>query len=170
MSGGDGGVVVWFTGLPSSGKSTLAQRVRARLRDARRAAAVLDGDELRALVPSLLFDDESRARFYEVVAQLAALLARQGLIVLVPATAHRRSLRARARELAPRFVEVHVTTPLEVCERRDPKGLYAGARRGDVLHLPGVGEPYEAPDAPDVVATGGLDDAAVDEILTKLSA
>ena len=103
-------------------------------------------------MPSLLFDDASRVRFYEIVAQLAALLAGQGLVVLVPATAHRRALRARARALAPRFVEVYVTTALAECERRDPKGLYARARKGEALHLPGVGEPYELPESPDVVA------------------
>jgi len=163
-----GGAVVWFTGLPSSGKTTLAQRVRARLVDAGRVPAVLDGDELRALVPSLLFDDASRTRFYEIVAQLAALLARQGLVVLVPATAHRRSLRRRARELAPRFVEVYVTTPLDECERRDPRGLYARARKGEALHLPGVGAPYEEPESPEVVAGGGHDDEAVARILAAL--
>lgn len=164
------GAVVWITGLPSSGKSVLARRIRERLLAGGRAPAVLDGDELRALVPSLLFDDASRTRFYEIVAQLAALLARQGLVVLVPATAHRRALRRRARELAPRFVEIYVTTPLDVCERRDPKGLYARSRAGEVLHLPGVGEPYEAPEAPDVVAEGGgMDDGAVEKVLELLS-
>jgi adenylylsulfate kinase len=163
------GVVVWLTGLPSSGKSTLAERVRARLIEMGRVPALLDGDELRALVPSLLFDDDSRVRFYEIVAQLAALLAHQGLVVLVPATAHKRSLRARARELAPRFVEVYVTTALGECERRDPKGLYARARRGEALHLPGVGEPYEAPHAPDVVAEGGFDEAATEKIVALTS-
>lgn len=164
-----GGVVVWFTGLPSSGKSTLAQRVRARLLDAGRLPALLDGDELRALVPALPFDDDSRSRFYEVVARLAALLARQGLAVLVPATAHRRALRAMARELAPRFVEVYVETPLAECERRDPKGLYARARRGEAPHLPGVAEPYEPPEAPDVVADGGMDEAARDRIVALVT-
>jgi adenylylsulfate kinase len=164
------GAVVWITGLPSSGKSVLARRIRDRLLAVGRVPAVLDGDELRALVPSLLFDDLSRTRFYEIVAQLAALLARQGLVVLVPATAHRRSLRRRARELAPRFVEVHVTTPLDVCEHRDPKGLYARSRAGEVLHLPGVGEPYEPPESPDVVAEGGgMDDRAAVKVLELLS-
>jgi adenylylsulfate kinase len=160
--------VVWFTGLPSSGKTTLAQRVRSRLLGAGGQPAVLDSDELRALVPSLLFDDASRARFYEILAQLAALLARQGLTVLVAATTHRRALRRRARELAPRFVEVYVATPLDECERRDPKGLYARSRRGEVGQFPGVAEPYERPEAPDVVATGGHDDAAVDRVLELL--
>lgn len=163
------GAVIWLTGLPSSGKSTLAQRVRARLLETGVVPAVLDGDELRALVPSLLFDDASRVRFYEIVAQLAGLLARQGLVVLVPATAHRRALRARARALAPRFVEVYVTTALAECERRDPKGLYARARKGEALHLPGVGEPYELPESPDVVASGGADAAAAERIVAMVT-
>jgi adenylylsulfate kinase len=90
-------------------------------------------------------------------------------VVLVPATAHRRSLRARARELAPRFVEVYVATGLGECERRDPKGLYARARKGEALHLPGVGEPYEAPEAPDVVAEGGMDELASDRTVALVT-
>ena len=88
------GVVVWLTGLPSSGKSTLARRVAATLRAAGRAVALLDGDEVRAcLVPSPGYDDAGRGAFYATLARLAALLAHQGLVVLVPATAHRAEYR-----------------------------------------------------------------------------
>jgi adenylylsulfate kinase len=155
------GVVAWLTGLPSSGKTTLAQRVAARCRAAGLACALLDGDEVRAaLRPAPGYDDASRDRFYETLARLAALLAAQGLVVLVAATAHRRAFRERARRLAPRFVEVHVATPRDVCAARDAKGLYARAAGGRAPALPGAGAEYEPPAAPDVVASGGEDEAA----------
>ena len=110
------GVVVWFTGLPSSGKTTLAGRVARALAAAGRAHCVLDGDAVRAaLVPPPGYDAASRAAFYATLARLAALLARQGLVVLVPATAHRRAFRDDARALAPRFVEVFVSTDVDTC-------------------------------------------------------
>jgi adenylylsulfate kinase len=154
-------VVAWLTGLPSSGKSTLARRVADRCRAAGLPCAVLDGDDLRAaLVPAPGYDGEARERFHETLARLAALLAAQGLVVIVAATAHRRAWRERARRLAPRFVEVHLATPLDACEARDAKGLYARARAGGATALPGAGAAYEVPLLPDVVASGGEDDAA----------
>ena len=169
MSPGEPGAVVWFTGLPSSGKSTLAERVRAALRAQGQMALRLDGDEVRrALVPPPGHWPSERDAFYETLARLAGLLAKQGAIVLVAATAHRRAHRERGRELAPRFVEVHVTTPVEECERRDAKGLYALARAGKAPLLPGVGVVYEVPEKPDVVATGGEDGAAIALVLSLL--
>src|SRR5262245_27228141 len=101
------GVIVWFTGPASSGKSTLAERVANALEAEARPHCVLDGDAVRtALVPHPGYDVAARADFYETLTRLAVLLAGQGLIVLVPATAHRRAFRERARALAPRFVEV----------------------------------------------------------------
>jgi adenylylsulfate kinase len=156
-------VVVWFTGLPASGKSTLAERVRERL-----GGVLLDSDALRDVLETADFAD--RDAFYRRLASLAALLARQGHIVLVAATAPSLQHRARARTLAPRFVEVYVATPLAECERRDPKHLYARARAGEALLLPGVGVAYEPPPAPDVVADGGTDDAAVAAIERRVLA
>ncbi len=142
------GVVVWLTGLPSSGKSFLAQRTAALLGH----GVVLDGDAVRAsLVPAPGYDEAGRDAFYETLGRLAATLARQGQVVLVPATAHLRRYREAARALAPRFVEVFVDTPLEECRRRDAKGLYAASPTG----LPGVGADYEAPGAADLVVRPG---------------
>lgn len=156
------GAVVWLTGLPQSGKSTLARRLATALGA---GCCVLDSDEVRqALVPARGYDDAARDGFYATLANLAALLARQELIVLVPATANRRAYRARARAAAPRFIEVYMTTSAEECARRDVKGLY----RGELERLPGVGAPYEAPEDPEVVASGGQDDAAVDAVLKAL--
>ena len=150
------GVVVWLTGLPSSGKSTLARAIAAASEE---PALVLDGDEVReALVPRHGYDPDARAAFYETLGRLAALAARQGLCVLVPATASLRAYRERARALAPAFVEVFVDTPPAECEARDAKGLYrdpvARAR------LPGLGAPFEPPLAPDLVVRPTDTDAA----------
>jgi adenylylsulfate kinase len=159
------GAVVWITGLPGSGKSTLAGRLRAQLAS---SALVLDGDELRPILGAAGYDEPSRDAFYHRLARLAALLADQGGIVIVAATAGRAAYRDRARALAPRFLEVWVSTPLAEVERRDPKGLYARARRGDAPDLPGIGAPYEPPAAPDVVAAGGMDDQAIAELVRLL--
>ncbi|HSN90369.1 MAG TPA: adenylyl-sulfate kinase [Anaeromyxobacteraceae bacterium] len=163
------GAVVWLTGLPASGKTALARRLRDRLEAAGRAPVLLDGDEVRAaLVPAPGHDEAGRAAFYETLARLAALLARQGRIALVAATAHRRAFRERARALAPRFVEVFVDVPEETCAARDPKGLWARARAGSAPQLPGAGPAYERPERPEVVASGGEDERAVEETLARL--
>jgi adenylylsulfate kinase len=159
------GAVVWLTGLPSSGKSTLARALAEVLRRSAAPVTVLDGDEVRAaLVPPPGYGEAGRDPFYATLAGLAALLARQGHVVLVPATAHRRAFRDRARALAPRFVEVFLDTPLGECRRRDAKGLYA---RGEAL-LPGGGVDYERPERAEV--TVRPDDAdAVPRVLHALA-
>jgi adenylylsulfate kinase len=152
-----GGLVTWLTGLPSSGKSTLSGRVAAALRARGDAVVELDGDAVRAaIVPPHGYDEDARAAFYETLARLAASIAAQGLVVLVPATASRAAFRARARELAPRYLEVFVDVDPSECARRDAKGLYARRAAG----LPGAGAPFERPAAPDVVTTGAEPDAA----------
>ena len=164
------GVVVWLTGLPSSGKSTLARRIHEVLQSSGRAAVVLDGDEVRGcLVPNPGYDDVGRDHFYETLARLAALLERQALVVLVPATANRSAYRQRARQLSRRFIEVFVDTSADVCAERDSRGLWAGARAGDILSLPGSGVAYEPPDAPAIRAAGGLDDRARDAIVAAIA-
>lgn len=165
------GAVVWLTGLPASGKTTFAEALRAALIEAGHVPALLDGDRVRAaLVPSPGYSDAERDHFYATLANLAAMLAEQGLIVLVPASANRRSYRERARQLAPRFVEVYLSTTLDTCIARDPKGLYAdAATRTGSSNLPGIGAEYEAPEQPDVVAHGGTDLGAVEKILGLLA-
>lgn len=157
------GAVAWFTGLPSSGKTTLAHAVAGelRLRDIR--AVVLDSDELRTLLPHLGYDEASRNQFYGLLARLAALIARQGHVVLVPATAHRRAWRDAARGLAPAFLEIFVDTPKEECRRRDTKALYAD----NVAGAPGVTIPYERPTGADFHIRMGDTDAAA-EIAERL--
>jgi len=163
------GIVVWITGLPSAGKSTFAQAVLAALRERNAHACVLDGDDVRAILsPPLGYSATERANFYETLARLAALLARQGFVVLVPATAHLRSFRERARSLFPAFLEVLVDTPTDECKRRDSKKLYARSRSGEANDVPGMAAPYERPTQPDLVAHGGSDRAAREALLAQL--
>ncbi|MFO0584618.1 MAG: adenylyl-sulfate kinase [Anaeromyxobacter sp.] len=160
------GAVVWVTGLPSAGKSTFARALHDRLRARGAPSLVLDGDEVRAaLSPTPGYGEEAREAFYATLADLAALLAGQGLVVLVAATANRRAYRARARARALRFVEVFVDVPAEVCASRDPKGLWSAARAGHAPRLPGAGADYERPERADVVARGGEDAAALEAAL-----
>lgn len=164
------GVVVWFTGLPSSGKSTLAQEVQRRLRASGATPCLLDGDVARELIaPGLGYSEGDREAFYTALGGLSAELARQGLTVLVAATAHQREYRRRARQLAPRFIEVWVTTPLEACRSRDAKDLYAAATNEPGGTLPGLGAPYEPPEHAEVLASDGRDEQAVERVLTLLS-
>ena len=166
MSGAGGGRVVWICGRPSSGKSTLAAHVVDRLRGAGRAALLLDGDEVRAaLDPAPGYDAAGRDAFYRTLAGLAALAAGQGLTAVVAATSPRRAHRDEARRRAPGLLEVFVDVPAGECERRDAKGLYARARRGEAPSMPGVGVPFEPPGSPDVTARGGEDRAAVEAIV-----
>jgi len=162
------GAVVWLTGLPASGKSTLAGHLVDRLRGRGREPILLDGDEVRAaLVPTPGYDPVGRDGFYRSLGNLAGLLAGQGAVVVVAATAHRRVWRDAARARAPHFVEVHVATAADECARRDPKRLYA--RPDARADLPGAGTAYEPPLAPEVVAAGGDDPAALEAVLARIA-
>ncbi len=145
------GAIVWLTGLPGSGKTTVARAVIDMLRADGSATLWLDSDDLRPhLVGPGGYDDATRDRFYGALVHLAALGADGGALVVVSATAHRRAWRDAARARAPRFVEVHLTADVGVCAARDPKGLYRAASAGAVVTLPGAGVVYEAPLAPEL--------------------
>jgi adenylylsulfate kinase len=159
------GAVVWFTGLPASGKTTLALAVRDRLP---RPPVVLDSDELRAALGATGYTAAERDAFYASVGALAILFARQGHVVLVAATAPRRAYRDAVRTAVPRFVEVWVKTSPQECEARDVKGIYAQARAGAAPDVPGIGAAYEPPLRPDIVAEGGGDDTTADAIVAVL--
>jgi adenylylsulfate kinase len=164
------GRVVWITGLPSAGKSTLAGTLCERLRAEHVTCCLLDGDAVRgALVPHPGYDQPSRDDFYETLARLAALLAEQDLIVIVAATAHRRAYRDRARALVRGFLEVWVDVPLEECRARDAKGLYAAGAQGQISAVPGQDAAYEPPLTPDVVARGGTDRDALHQLTVLLT-
>jgi len=142
------GGVVWLTGLSGSGKSTIAAALELSLLALGRPVWVLDGDKVReGLCSDLGFSPEHRKENIRRVAEVAKLFADAGLICIVAFISPYRADRERARSLLPagRFVEVFLSTPLEVCERRDPKGLYAKARAGLVKEFTGITAPYEPP-------------------------
>ncbi len=156
--------VLWFTGLSGSGKSTIANIVERKLHAMGRHTYTLDGDNVRhGLNRDLGFTEADRAENIRRVTEMARLMADAGLIVLVSFISPYRAERVAAREsVAPDpFLEVFVDTPLEVCEARDPKGLYAKARRGELVHFTGVDSPYERPQAPEITLPGAEADADV---------
>ena len=147
------GRCVWLTGLPGAGKTTLASALEQRLRQLGRPTCVLDGDSLRAgLCRDLGFSDADRIENIRRVAEVARLMVDAGLTVLVALVSPFSAQRRLARELLSdgEFTEVFVDTPLEACERRDPKGMYARARRGELRDFTGVDSRYERPEHPDV--------------------
>jgi adenylyl-sulfate kinase len=170
---GQRGATVWFTGLPASGKSTVAAAVEARLLQSGRAAYRLDGDNLRhGVCGDLGFTAEDRDLNVRRTAEVARLFADAGLVALVSVVSPYAEARAFARELHERdglrFIEVYVNTPVEVCEERDPKGLYARAKAGKLRGFTGVDDPYERPRAPDVELCVLDIDLAVERVLEAL--
>jgi len=146
------GFVVWLTGLPAAGKTALAYAMQEQLQACGVHTVVLDSDDLRAvLTPEPVYTAAERDWFYGVIVYLAAWLARSGVNVLIAATANRAVYRKRARRQIARFAEVHVQCALDVCRRRDPKGIYALAESGDADHVPGLGVAYEPPVNPEAV-------------------
>ncbi|WP_447747101.1 adenylyl-sulfate kinase [Pseudomonas nicosulfuronedens] len=139
--------LVWLTGLSGSGKSTLADALEQRLHAAGRHTYLLDGDNLRhGLSRDLGFAAEDRGENIRRVGEVAALMVDAGLITIAAFISPFRGHRDRVRELLPeRFVEVHVSTPLKVCEERDPKGLYRKARAGELKEFTGIDSPFEVP-------------------------
>ena len=157
------GATVWLTGLSGSGKSTVAVACEARLVAFDRPAYVLDGDNIRqGLNGDLGFSAADRAENVRRVGHVARLMADAGLVVLVPLISPYRADRDLVRELHSvaglPFFEVFVDTPIELCEQRDPKGLYAKARAGEITGFTGIDDPYEAPVRPELVLTPAAGD------------
>jgi len=174
---GHQGATVWFTGLPGAGKSTVAAAVEERLIALGQSAFLLDGDNLRhGLNGDLGFDEGARSENVRRTAHVARLLAESGTIALVslvsPYAADRRAAATLHVEDELDFIEVHVDAPLELCEERDPKGLYARARAGELAGLTGVGAPYEPPVEPDLVLGAGREtvEREVERVIDLLAA
>ncbi len=149
------GATVWLTGLPSAGKTTIARELAQRLREDGHRVEVLDGDEIREfLTAGLGFSRADRHTNVQRIGFLAELLARNGVLALVPVIAPYADSRAAVRERhetgGTAYVEVHVATPVDVCSVRDVKGLYAKQAAGEISGLTGVDDPYEEPVSPDL--------------------
>lgn len=145
------GFCLWFTGLSGAGKSTIAHAVVEELRERGRLVEILDGDEVREnLSKGLGFSREDRDTNIRRIGYVAAMLARNGVISVTAAISPYRAIRDEIRENIEHFVEIHIDTPIEVCEERDVKGLYAKARSGEIPQFTGVSDPYEEPLAPEV--------------------
>ena len=159
------GVTVWLTGLPSAGKSTIARALEKKLLDHGERVEVLDGDVVRThLTRDLGFTREDRDENVRRIGFVASLLARNGVVVLCPVIAPYRQARDEVRAMhdAGKFVEVYVSTPIDVCSDRDVKGLYAQQKAGNLTGLTGVDDPYEPPLHPEVVVptdTQSLDES-----------
>ena len=145
--------ILWFTGLSGSGKSTIANAVESMLWERGKHTYLLDGDNIRTgLNKGLGFSDEDRVENLRRIGEVAKLFVDAGTIVLTAFISPFRSERQRVRDLVEEgeFIEVFVDTPLEVCESRDPKGLYKKARAGEIPDFTGIDSPYEAPESPEI--------------------
>lgn len=172
---GHGSALIWFTGLSGSGKSTLANALEQRLVTLGVHSFLLDGDNVRlGLNKDLSFSDHDRVENIRRIGEVGKLFVSSGTLCLSAFISPFIADREQVRQLLPpgKFIEVFVDAPLAVCESRDPKGLYAKARAGEIPHFTGIDSPYEAPETPEIhIKTDELDTpAAVDAIITYLVA
>jgi adenylylsulfate kinase len=162
--------VLWFTGLSGSGKSTIAVRVHEVLAGRGTEVEYIDGDALRELFPTTGFTRDAREEHLRRTGYMASRLAAHGVTVVASFVSPYRESREFIRRLCPGYVEIYVATPLEECERRDVKGLYARARRGEIRNFTGIDDPYEAPERPELTLdTRALSvDQCVDAVLARV--
>ena len=164
------GITVWFTGLAGSGKSTIAIALERRLSQMGIFSRILDGDNIRTGINrGLGFSEEDRKENIRRIAEVCKLFTETGIVTLAAFVSPTNELRNMAREIisADDFAEIYVATPLEECERRDVKGLYAKARRGEIKDFTGISSPFEVPIAPtlSIDSTGRDVEECVDEVL-----
>ena len=167
------GVILWFTGLSGSGKSTIANEVAYKLHSMGKLSYVLDGDNIRhGLNKNLGFSPEDRKENIRRISEVANLLADAGLIAITAFISPYRVDRDLCRELIGkgRFIEIYTRASIETCEKRDPKGLYKKARAGEIKDFTGVNAPYEAPNDPELVIDTDKEsvDESVEKVLNKL--
>lgn len=142
--------ILWFTGLPGSGKSATADAVFEVLKKDGRKAERLDGENVRQLFPKTGFSRQERIRHIERIGHLSSILVKNNITVIASFISPYKESRQFVRGLSTNFIEIYINTPLEVCEQRDPKGLYARARKGEVKQFTGVDDPYEEPENPNI--------------------
>ena len=165
------GVAVWFTGFSGAGKSTIATALTKELKSKGYRLEVLDGDEIREnLTKGLGFSKEDRDTNIRRIGFVAKLLVRNDVIVLVPVISPYRAIRDEMRKAIGNFVEVFVNAPIEVCEKRDVKGLYQKVRAGEIKQFTGISDPYEPPLNPEVECRTDLEELeeSVGKIMSKL--
>lgn len=163
---------IWVTGLPASGKSTIVAALQPKLEGLGLTVEVLESDVVRRVItPVATYSKAERDQFYRALAFLGARLVAHGVTVVFDATANRRAYREFARQLIPRFLEVAVDCPLNVCMERDRKGTYHKGARGESSTVPGLQEPYETPLHPDLLvdSTKTAPEAAADHILAVVT-
>jgi len=161
------GLTIWFTGLSSSGKTTISHAVREKLLHAGYKVEWLDGDAVRQHISKGLgFSKEDRDENIRRIGFVAQLLTRNGVIVLVSAISPYRAVRDEMRSLIGNFIEVYVEAPLEVCQKRDIHGIYRRAAAGEIHHVTGLDDPYEPPLSPDAVCHTGLE--TLEESIAKV--
>ena len=161
--------ILWFTGLSGSGKSTIANAVEVKLNELHKHTYLLDGDNIRmGLNKGLTFSDEDRIENIRRIGEVSKLFVDAGTIVLTAFISPFQKERDAVRELVEEneFIEVFIDTPLEVCESRDPKGLYQKARKGEIPNFTGISSPYEAPKKPEIHIVN--DDIAIEEVTQKI--
>lgn len=168
------GTTVWLTGLSGSGKSTIANELARELLNTSRLTYILDADNVRfGLNSDLGFSDTDRAENIRRMSEVACLFADSGLVAIVPIISPFIASRMHARKIHEdrnlRFIEVYVATPIDECERRDTKGMYAKVRKGEMKGLSGIDSPYEAPTKPDVVV-GSKNETLQESVATILNA
>jgi len=148
---------LWFTGLSGSGKSTIAEKVANELKKLGADVEYLDGDTMRGIFPNTGFTKDARNEHLQRVGYLAGMLEKHGVVVVASFISPYRTARALVRQLCKNFIEIHVSTPLVECERRDPKGLYKKARSGEIANFTGISDPYEEPEHPELtINTTGM--------------
>ena len=165
------GLTVWFTGLSSSGKTTISQAVREKLLQAGHKVEWLDGDAVRQHISKGLgYSKEDRDENIRRIGFVAELLTRNGVIVLVSAISPYRAVRDEMRVRIGNFLEVYVEAPLEVCQQRDINGIYRRALSGEIQHVTGMDDPYEPPLSPDVVCHTGREtrDESVAKVMDRV--
>jgi len=146
------GLVIWFTGIPGAGKTTIGKKVYDILKQKGYKVEMLDGDEVRKwLSPEAGFTKEDRERHLRRVIYVSKLLARNGVIVIATFVSPYRKIRNEARKEIKNFVEVYVKCSVETAIKRDPKGLYKRALKGEIKHMTGIDDPYEPPENPEIV-------------------
>jgi adenylylsulfate kinase len=162
--------VLWFTGLSGSGKSTIAVRVHQALERGGTEVEYIDGDALREVFPGTGFTRAEREEHLRRTGYMASRLAAHGVTVIASFVSPYRESRDFIRRLCPGFMEIFVDTPLDECERRDVKGLYARARRGEIRNFTGIDDPYEVPEHPELTLdTRALSvDQCVGRVLARL--